>query len=108
MINQAEIDRVKHLLDRMAPIIQRWITECIEKDGHTVTLSVSANIGTSLLSTCLLLVAQKGGNVDQFMEILLQETTSKFLVAQQALDAQHAAVLAKMTEAGWDTCRPLH
>jgi uncharacterized membrane protein YqhA len=108
LTDAAEIKRVEELLNRLAPRIQRMLTHLMEKDGHTVTLSVAANIGTSLMSTCLLMVAQKGGDVESFMNVLLQETGSKYTGAKMEVEAIRAKIRDDMVQSGWDTCRPLH
>ena len=92
MIDPAEIKRVEELLNRLAPRIQRMLTRMIDKDGHTVTLSVAANISTSLMSTCLLMVAQKGGDVESFMNVLLQETGSKYTGAKLEIETIRAKI----------------
>ena len=108
MIDPNEIQRVERLLTRLGPRIQKWLTAMMEKEGHTVTLSIAANVGTSLMSTCMMLVAQKGGDVEGFLNILMQETGSKYIGARSAVEAQRAAAMSEMAQNGWDTCRPLH
>ena len=108
LIDPNEIKRVEEILNRLAPRLQKMLTRMMEKDGHTVTLSVAANISTSLMSTCLLMVAQKGGDVESFMNVLLQETGSKYTGAKMEVEAIRAKIRDDMVQSGWDTCRPLH
>jgi hypothetical protein len=108
LIDPKEVERVEKILNQLAPRIQRWMTNLMEKEGHTVTLSVTANLGTSLLSSCLLMVLQKNGDVEQFMALMMRETGSKYLGAKALVDADRNAVMSEMVQSGWDTCRPLH
>ena len=108
MTTQSEIDRVEEILNRLAPRIQSWLVQMLEKDGNTVTLSIAANVGTSLISTCLLMVAQKGGSVEDFLQALVYDTQHKFEHASQELVAQKKSLHDDIVSSGWGTCRPLH
>lgn len=108
LIDPNEIKRVEEILNRLAPRLQKMLTRMMEKDGHTVTLSVAANISTSLMSTCLLMVAQKGGDVEGFMNVLLHETGNKYTGAKVEIETIRAKIKDDMVQSGWDTCRPLH
>jgi hypothetical protein len=108
LTTQDEIDRVEEILNRLAPRIQSWLVQLLEKDGNTVTLSVAANIGTSLVSTCLLMVAQKGGSVEDFLNAMVYDTQNKFQLASQELVAQKKSLHDDIVSSGWGTCRPLH
>jgi hypothetical protein len=92
-----EIRRVKMILTRLEPIVQRHLDKMIDEHGTNVTLSVSSNLATSMLAMCMLIIMRSGGNVEQFMEIMGGEINEKIKSA-----------LRVDTQAGQSTCQRLH
>jgi hypothetical protein len=92
-----EIKRVKMILTRIEPIVQRHLDKMIDEHGTNVTLSVSSNLATSMLAMCMLIIMRSGGNVEQFMEIMAGEINEKI----------KSAVRVEI-QAGQSTCQRLH
>ena len=103
-----EAQKSKEILDRVAPIIHSYLEKTLRQHGGTVSLSVAANIATSLMAYCLTLVESHGGNVDGFALILMQETKEKYDVAISEVEATKLKLRLMSMQGGPYTCRPLH
>jgi hypothetical protein len=103
-----DIKRIEAIMARLNPRIQRYIQHLLEKEGHTIALSIAANVGTSMIVSSLLLVAQRGGNVENFLKILVDTTGHKYTEATAEMERWAKAERDAMIRGGWDTCRPLH
>lgn len=105
-MDDKEMDRVMHICRRLEPIIQKFIISLLDKDGDNVAISVVSNISTSFMAQAITMIEAKGGDVDQFVTILMHETKNKYTAAKAQVESELA--LQKMMTAGRDTCRPLH
>ena len=101
-----EMERVVYLCRRLEPIIHKFITGMLEKDGPNVSISVVSNVATTFMAQAIAMIEARGGDVDQFVKVLMHETKGKYDVARAQVESELA--LQKMMTPGWDTCRPLH
>lgn len=103
-----EIARVGEILDRLEPVVQRHISRMIDAEGSNITLSVSSNIATSMIVMSLLMIHERGGDVDQFMKVVLHEIKGKFDEAMVEVQSAKQEIKDQIAQAGWDTCKSLH
>lgn len=89
-----EAERVIELCRRLEPIIHRFILKTIDNDGINVTLSVVSNLATSFMAQAIAMVETRGGDIDQFVKILMVETKNKYEVASAQVHTELA--LSKM------------
>lgn len=101
-----DIERVTQILQRLDPIVNRFISNMLDKDGDTVAISVVSNLATTFMAHAIIMIEARGGDVDQFVKVLMHETKNKYEVARSQVNTE--LVLHKMMTAGRDTCRPLH
>jgi hypothetical protein len=102
------IEKVGKYLERLDPLSQRYITKIIDKDGTSVALSVACNMSTSLMCVAMLLVEASNGDVDEFMEMVIQELVQKHKQARVKAMSQVAILQAQYGDGANFTCRPLH
>lgn len=101
-----EMERVMHLCKKLEPLVSRFVTGMLDKDGPNVAISVVSNLATSFMAQAITMIESRGGDVDQFVTVLMHETKNKYTVAKAQVEAELA--LQNMMTAGRDTCRPLH
>lgn len=92
-----EMRMVKKILDRIEPIVQYHLDKMTDDHGANVTLSVSSNLSTSMLAMGVLLIMRGGGDIKQFMEIIIKEIEEKIKVTVEF-----------ERQAGQSTCHRLH
>lgn len=80
-----DIAKVARIMDRMAPRVERYMRELIEKDGHSVAMSVATNISTSVLAYVLIKVENHGSNAEKFLEMMIQDICSKAAAGQHMM-----------------------
>ena len=102
------MEKVGRYLERMEPMSQRYLNKIIDKDGASVALSVACNMSTSLMCVAMLLVEASDGNVDEFMEIVIQELIQKHKKARVKAMSQATILQAQYGDGSNFTCRPLH
>lgn len=101
-----EIKRVVDICQRLEPILHRFIEGLVTRDGANVTISVISNLGTTFMAQAITMIEARGGDVDQFVKILMVEVKNKYDVGSSQIKAE--GVLSKMMSGGPDTCRPMH
>ena len=100
--------KVGEILERIEPMIQRYIAKTIAKDGTSVALSVACNMSTSLMCAAMMLVEACEGDVDEFMNMMVKELILKHSRARVLAQAQIAILNAKFGDNSGYTCQPLH
>lgn len=103
-----EMQLSKEILDRLAPLMHRYLEKTLRQHGGTVSLSVAANISTSLMAYALTIVESHGGNVDEFVNVMMQETKNKFDSSIAELEATRLKIRLMAIDPSNYTCRPLH
>ena len=88
---------INALLNRIEPFVQRYLDKMIEEHGTSVTISVSSNLATSMLAMCMLIIIRTGGDVEDFMEIVVNEINFKI-----------NSTMKVVAEASQSTCQHLH
>ena len=105
-MDEKEMLRVVRLCRRYDRLMQKAIMRLLDKFGADVAVSVVSNMSTTMLAQAITMIDAKGGNVDQFVSILMHETKNKFDAAASAVKTER--VLTNMMQAPNLTCRPLH
>lgn len=82
---ERDTQRVHQIMERVEPLIAAFVRRTIEKDGHSVGLSVASNMGTIMLSSSLAIVANAGRDPEPFLRVLLAEIDQRLAMLQQKL-----------------------
>lgn len=105
-MDEDEIDSVVAICRRLEPVIHRFVERLMDRNGLDVSISVISNLATSFMAQAITMVETKGGDVDQFVKILMHETKIKYESAKAQVESE--MVLQKMMTAGRDNDSPLH
>jgi hypothetical protein len=105
---EEDIVKVGELLQRVDPLIQKYIHQIMDRHGHDVCLSVAANISTTLMTLAILIVERRGGDIDPFVQMMMKEVKGKFDNAHASHATQEllSKIMTLGPSANWNTCRP--
>jgi hypothetical protein len=106
MMDEKEIEAVVNMCQRLEPVIQRFILGLLERSGPNVTLSVVSNLATSFMAQAIGMVDGRGGDVDEFVKVLMHETKNKYDHARA--QAESDATLKKIMTLSRDQKGPMH
>jgi len=101
-----EAELVKEILERVDPMIHRRLNKLIEQHGINVGLSVVTNMATSFVALAVMIVERHGGNVDEFMSVLLSETREKYDLAHATDKTQKLLMKVMAVDPKSYTCSP--
>lgn len=102
-----EVAKVAEIMKRLDPVITKFLTNTVKDHGPNVSVSVGINIATSMIATSLMLLHEKGADVDAFMEVVLKEIRHKYDHLYAAASV-NGVISAATISAGYNTCTPLH
>lgn len=105
-MEEDEVQRVVSVCRRLEPIINRFVCRLIEKDGANVSISIISNLATNFMAQAITMVEARGGDVDQFVKIMMVETKNKYDVASAQVQTESA--LSKMMLSGMDPNETMH
>ena len=105
---EQEIERVRNIMERVEPLMQRYLAQVIDREGKNVGLSVASNLATTLMAYSLVMVAMQEGSADGFMDIMIKEIIDKFEFTKAKIAATNAVMKAMGPRYGGDTCQTLH
>ena len=103
-MKQDDVKTVMRILRRVEPIIQRHLLKLIDDYSTDVYLSVVSNLATSMMANGITMVDIKGGDVQQFVDVLMSEIAGKHQAATSAVETE--ALILKVK--GSSTCQPRH
>ena len=104
-----DVEAVTEILQRIDPIMYRYVSKLLKAYGSDVTMSVSANIATTFVCFSVLIVERSGADVDAFMSVLLKEVKNKYDMAHAGVETHDLLQKIMKGNPGINTtCSPLH
>ena len=103
-MNEEEMQLVKRILVRLEPFMQKHLMKLLDDYSSDVYLSVITNLATSLMANGVTMVNLKGGDVQQYVDVVMSEVAGKHQTKLVAIEA-HALILKAK---GSSTCQPRH
>lgn len=92
-----EINRTNELLERLEPIVQRYLDKMLDQEGVSITISVSTNLATSMVAMCILMIMHRKGAHAEYVSAMAEQINDKV-----------GSALAAKVQAGHSTCQKLH
>jgi hypothetical protein len=100
----AKLDAMVEMQDRMNPRIERFMERLLDKHDEEMVMSIATHIGITMLTWCILVIEDRGGDVDDYMKVVLRGVAMKHAEGRAGAQAHDAIVKASVTS-GF-TCRP--
>jgi hypothetical protein len=102
---KAELEAMVEIQDRMNPRIERFMERLLDRYDVNMVLNIITHIGTTMLTWCLLVVEDHGGDADDFMKVVLHGIAIKHQEGRAGAQAHDAIHKASATASNY-TCRP--
>ena len=93
-MEQKDIDFVVQTCERLDKIITKYIAGLGKEHDLNVTVSILANMGTTIIANALAIIHNTGNDPENLVEELTNATMSKLAVISADIEAD--AVLSKM------------
>ena len=90
--------------DRLNPRIEKFMENLLDKHDEEMVMTIATHIGITMLTWCILVVEDRGGDVDDYMRVVLAGISMKHVEGRAGAQAHDAIVKASVTS-GF-TCRP--
>jgi hypothetical protein len=84
-----EVERVGEIMDRLIPMIERYVRNLAAREGNTIGVSVASNVGTTLIAYALTIVKRHGGDSDEMWRLLRMEIIEKATTLQIQAEQSH-------------------
>ena len=101
---EAKLQAFMKMQDRLNPRIEKFMESLLDKYDEEMVMSISTHIGITMLTWCILVIEDRGGDVDDFMKVILRTIALKHTEGRAGAQAHDAIVKASVTS-GF-TCRP--
>jgi hypothetical protein len=86
---EKDVERVGEILDRLVPMVERYIHRLVAQHGPTVAISVASNTATTLMAYALTVVSRNGGDADEMWRLLRMEVVNKTATLQIHNEQSH-------------------
>lgn len=106
-MDEEKAAQVLRICEKLHPILQKHLIKLMAEQGPEVSISVVTSVVINLMAHAITMVEVRGGDIDQYVRIIMQEVSQK----QHELSAHvqtRAAIDKMLTPSGPSTCRPLH
>jgi hypothetical protein len=107
MMDQQEVDKIVQICEKIAPFMRKHLIKMMDEHGPNISISVVSSVVTNLMAHAITMVEVKGGDIDDYVRIIMREVSEKQREMSAAVQT-HAAIEKIMLPAGRNTCRPLH
>jgi hypothetical protein len=106
-MDEEQARQVIQICEKLHPFMEKHLINLMEKYGPEVSISVISSIVIRLFAHSITMVEVKGGDLDRYVRIIMQEISHK--QGEMSAAVQTQATLDKiLTPSGNSTCRPLH
>ena len=102
---KAKLESMMEMQDKLNPRIERFMERMLDKNDEEMALSITTHISMTLLTWCLLVIEDRGGDIDEFMRIVLRGVAMKHAEGRANFQAYDAIVKASASASNY-TCRP--
>jgi hypothetical protein len=84
-----EVEQVGEIMDRLVPMVERYIHRLVAQHGPTVAISVASNTATTLMAYALTVVERHGGDPEEMWRLLRLEVLTKTATLQIHNEQSH-------------------
>jgi hypothetical protein len=84
-----EVERVGEIMDRLIPMIERYVRNLAVREGNTIGVSVASNTATTLMAYALTVVERHGGDPEEMWRLLRLEVLTKTATLQIHNEQSH-------------------
>ena len=106
-MDQQEVDKIVQICEKIAPFMRKHLIKLMDEQGPNVAISVVSSIVTNLMAHAIMMVEVKGGDIDDYVRIIMREVSEKQREMSAAVQT-HAALEKVMLPTGRNTCGPMH
>lgn len=84
-----DVKRVGEIMDRLLPLMERYIHKLVTQDGPSVAVSIASNTATTLMAYALTVVSRNGGDADEMWRLLRIEVMNRAAALQIQEEQSH-------------------
>ena len=106
-MEEQDIEKVVQEIKRAGTLIDKYVEHLIDKTGPVIAISVLSNITTTLMATTITMVETQGVDVEEFVRILMQDTSHKHKMMSSQVQTE-AAMEKMMTPSGPNPSSNIH
>lgn len=106
-MDQQEVDKIVQICEKIAPFIRKHMIKLMDEHGPNVSISVVSSLVTNLMAHAITMVEVRGGDIDDFVRIIMREVSEKQREMSAAVQT-HAVIDNMAFPPGTKTCGPLH
>lgn len=106
-MDQQEVDKIVQICEKIAPFMRKHLIKMMDEHGPNISISVVSSVVTNLMAHAITMVEVKGGDIDDYVRIIMREVSEKQREMSAAVQT-HAALEKIMLPGGSTTCRPMH
>lgn len=99
-----KLETMEKMQGRLNPRIERFMERLLDKHDEEMVIGIATHIGITMLTWCILVIEDRGGDVDTYMKVVLRAIAVKHEEGRAGAQAHDAIVKASVTS-GF-TCRP--
>lgn len=86
---EKDVERVGEIMDRLVPLMERYIHKLVTRDGPSVAVSIASNTATTLMAYALTVVNRNGGDAEEMWRLLRMEVVNKTATLQIHNEQSH-------------------
>lgn len=102
-----EVKKIVQICEKIAPFMRKHLIKMMDEHGPNISISVVSSVVTNLMAHAITMVEVKGGDIDDYVRIIMREVSEKQREMSAAVQT-HAAIEKIMLPTGRNTCRPMH